>query len=75
MSITGVLDTIDQKEESLVIPLTLDYEAPTLLDSKVYEKEGRTYLEFEAYDNHYLSYFGLLTESEAYPDEFEFNLW
>ena len=49
---------IDQKEESLVIPLTLDYEAPTLLDSKVYEKEGRTYLEFEAYDNHYLSYFG-----------------
>ena len=69
--ITGVLDTIDQKEESLVIPLTLDYEAPTLLDSKVYEKEGRTYLEFEAYDNHYLSYFGLLTESEAYPDEFE----
>lgn len=69
--ITGVLDTIDQKEESLVIPLTLDYEAPTLLDSKIYEEDGRTYLEFEAYDNHYLSYFGLLTESEAYPDEFE----
>lgn len=40
---------------TMLYPIFIDYEAPTLVSSELREEEGRTYLDLEIYDNHYLA--------------------
>lgn len=40
---------------TILYPIFIDYEAPTLVSSELREEEGRTYLDLEIYDNHYLA--------------------
>lgn len=40
---------------TILYPIFIDYEAPTLVSSELREEEGRTYLDLEIYDNHYFA--------------------
>ncbi|MDD4290632.1 MAG: leucine-rich repeat protein [Clostridia bacterium] len=47
-------EPIRNVKDSISFPVYIDFEAPTLIDAKIREENGRTYADFEICDNHYL---------------------
>ncbi|MEG2086277.1 MAG: leucine-rich repeat protein, partial [Clostridia bacterium] len=48
--------------QSIEFPIYIDYEAPTMNSVKLREENGRTYLDLNMYDNHYMQAIAMYTQ-------------
>ncbi|MDD4292109.1 MAG: leucine-rich repeat protein [Clostridia bacterium] len=64
LTIEGLVDYYGAEYQYLTYPITIDFEAPTLIEAEYKEEDGRSIINMNIFDNHYLQALSLFTKND-----------